>query len=116
MMAKQSGQRPRHGKGTVTLPGGATREFTVGPDVDLEREVVHDRGGNRIDQAYVDAAVRDIDRYVGRPSLTSKGVRSPQIGVRLPAALKAALEARAKREGKSPSEIARVAIEQYVAS
>lgn len=44
-------------------------------DIGLDAEEIHDRRGNRIDQAYVDAAVEHVHRTVGRPSLT-RGHRS----------------------------------------
>jgi predicted HicB family RNase H-like nuclease len=86
-----------------------------GPDVDLEREDVRDIKGARIDEQYVREAVENVHRQIaGRPSLTAPGKHSPQIAVRLPEALHAAIEARARREGKSVSAIAREAIEQYL--
>lgn len=99
------------------------KAYTVGPDVDLEKEDVRDTAGNRVDEAYVDRVVEDVHahleaqgRRIGRPSLTKPGTRSPSVAVRLPEALKAAVEARAAREGKRPSEVVRDALEQYLAS
>lgn len=51
----------------------------------------------------------------GRPSL-SKGHTSPQVTFRLPAKLRAKAEARAAREGKTLSALAREAMERYLAS
>lgn len=85
-----------------------------GPDVDLQHEDVRDSKGARIDADYVERAVEDVHRVVGRPSLTAPGRRSPQIAVRLPEAIRAAVAARAEREGKSVSELAREAIEAYL--
>lgn len=89
-----------------------------GPDVDLEQEDVRDSKGARIDDEYVRRAVEDVRRHqtAGRPSLTGPGERSPSIAVRVPEAVRAAMQARAKREGKSVSEVAREAIEAYLES
>src|SRR5690606_18963427 len=80
-----------------------------GPDVDLEKEDIRDDRGNRIDADYVRRAVENVHKHArsGRPSLTAPGRQSPQVGVRLPEALRAAAEARAKREGKSVSALMR---------
>lgn len=85
-----------------------------GPDVDLEAEEIRDSKGARIDQEYVERAVEDVHRAMGRPSLTAPGQHSPAIAVRLPAALRAAVRARAEREGKSVSEIMREAVQSYI--
>ncbi|MGW4642038.1 ribbon-helix-helix protein, CopG family [Sphaerisporangium sp. NPDC004334] len=83
-------------------------------DVDLEAEEIYDRRGNRIDQAYVDAAVEHVHRTVGRPSLGASGDRSPQVTFRLSAEEKAAAKALAEREGKTVSQLAREAFAQYM--
>src|SRR5258706_13327240 len=56
--------RPRKVK--IRWPDGSTREATVGPDVDLETEIVLDSRGRRIDDAYVEGAVADALAKVGR--------------------------------------------------
>ncbi|GGL14276.1 hypothetical protein Sme01_06500 [Sphaerisporangium melleum] len=45
-------------------------------DVDLDAEEILDRRGNRIDRAYVDAAVDHVRRTVGRVPLRASGRRS----------------------------------------
>lgn len=87
------------------------------PDVDLSREVVRDRKGRRITNDYVDRAVEDVQRKLGRgrPSLTGKLSPSPQVTFRLPPQLRTKAEARAKKEGKRVSEVAREALERYLA-
>lgn len=97
---------------------GPPYTIAPGPDVDLEKEDIRDLKGNRIDQDYVDRAVENVHRHLatgGRPSLTAPGQLSPQVAVRLPEALKAAAEAKAKREGKSVSAVIREALEEYLA-
>jgi hypothetical protein len=51
----------------------------------------------------------------GRPSLTGRRGRSPQVTFRLSPRLRAATEKRAAREGKRVSDVAREALEQYLA-
>lgn len=90
--------------------------FEPGPDIDLSKEVVGDRSGRRITQAYVDRAVREVHEQMGRgrPSLTGRAAPSPQVTFRLPPELRAKAEARAKREGKRVSDVAREALERYL--
>lgn len=89
-----------------------------GPDVDLARKVVRDSRGRRITQDYVDRAVADVHAKTGRgrPSLTGQATQSPQVTFRLAPELRAKAEARAKREGKRISEVAREALERYLVS
>ena len=54
-------------------------------------------------------------RRVGRPSLGRAGGVSPRVNVRMSPTLHARANRRAKREGKTLSEIAREALERYVA-
>jgi len=65
----------------------AGKKYVAGPYVDLEKEVVCDKKGRRIDQAYVDRVIESADavRPPGRPTLSGKPGASPQIAVRLPA-------------------------------
>ncbi|GGQ02408.1 ribbon-helix-helix protein, CopG family [Streptosporangium pseudovulgare] len=83
-------------------------------DVDLDAEEIYDRQGNRIDRAYVDAAVAHVRRSVGRPSLSAPGERSPQVTFRLTAEEKNAAKALAEREGKTVSQLAREAFARYI--
>ena len=70
-------------------------------------------------EALADEAERgyDLDKAirvtVGRPSLGTKGA-SPRVQVRVDPALAKALRARARKEHRSVSEIARTALRQYV--
>jgi hypothetical protein len=54
-------------------------------------------------------------RYVGRPSLGPKGL-SPRVSLRVPPDLYKAAWARADKEGKSLSELAREAFNRYMDS
>lgn len=55
-------------------------------------------------------------RYVGRPSLSPlpAGVHSPRVSVRLPKESFQLLQARAAREDRRVSDVAREAIEAYI--
>lgn len=70
-------------------------------------------------EALADEAERgyDLDRAirvtVGRPSLGAKGA-SPRVQVRVDPGLADALRERARKEHRSVSEIARVALQEYV--
>lgn len=92
--------------------------YTLGPDIDLDEEVVTDRQGRRITEArarqIADETLEKMGR--GRPSLAGRGGRSPQITFRLPAKLRAKAQRRAEREGKHVSDVAREALERYLAS
>ena len=96
----------------------AKYELADGRDADLKREDLRDRHGRRITPDYVRRAVADVHERTGRgrPSLTGKAKSSPQVTFRLPPALRAKAEARAKREGKRVSAVAREALERYLTS
>lgn len=53
-------------------------------------------------------------KRVGRKSLAGSRGSSPRVNFRMTAELQARAQARAEREGKTVSEIAREALEQYV--
>ena len=93
-------------------------KYTVasGKDVDLDREEIRDRRGRRITPEYVERAVADVHQNIGRgrPSLSGLAQESPQVTFRLTPALRAKAEARAKREGKRVSQVAREALERYL--
>ena len=91
-------------------------ELADGPDIDLTREVVSDRNGRRITDAYVRRAVDASHRQLGRgrPSLTGQSTPSPQVTFRLPPELRAEAAELAARDGKRVSEVARQALEEYV--
>jgi hypothetical protein len=92
-------------------------ELAPGPDVDLQRGDIRDRKGRRITEGYVDAAVADVHARPGRgrPSLSAAGRRSPQVTFRLPSELREQAEAQARDEGTKVSDVARKALEEYLA-
>ena len=90
-------------------------KYTLGPDVDLDKEVVFDTNGRRITEARARQIARQThDLVVGRPSLSSPGVHSPEIKARVPLKLKKSLQREAKRRGQTSSELVRQAIEEFL--
>lgn len=110
---------PRKQPRTVPVkgPDGQTCQYEVGPDVDLEREIVRDSRGRRITAEYVQRVVEDTQRVLrGRPSLSTPGAESPQLRVRVPEALYGQLEEAAGERHVSRSVIVREALESYFAA
>lgn len=91
-------------------------KYTVGPDVDLGEEDVRLEDGTRLTPEIAEEMAEDALRQVraGRPSLTGRGGRSPQVSFRVPASLRDAAERQARREGKSVSQLAREVLERYL--
>lgn len=86
--------------------------------VDLDVEVVRDSRGRRITEAdaarIAEETLAQVGRRPGRPSLTAAGQRSPQIAFRVSADVRRLAEELAAAEGRTVSELARHALEQYV--
>jgi len=101
----------------MVVPAGYSIEER---EIDLEHEVMRDSRGRRVDAEYVQAAVRNVQEHLddkgGRPSLSGAAAKSPQITFRVREEIKAAVEARAIREGTTVSALARDALERYIAS
>jgi hypothetical protein len=91
-------------------------KYKLGPDIDLDRDVVLDNRGERITEErareIAEHALEQVRR--GRPSLTGSGRRSPLVSFRVPADLAVRAVELAEREGKSISELGREALRQYV--
>jgi predicted HicB family RNase H-like nuclease len=88
-------------------------------EIDLERDDVRDSQGRRIDADYVDRAVADVHARRGRRPLgddTSTAGHSPQVSFRVPEQTRRRAEERARAEGRSVSEVAREALERYLAT
>lgn len=89
-----------------------------GGSIDLDVEEVHLADGTRL----TEARARDLAQEVlhasgrGRPSLSAPGQRSPQLRLSIPKQLRDGLKARADTEERSVSEVAREALERYLAS
>lgn len=97
-----------------------TRVRITGPEVDLSREVLVDSQGRRVDQAYVDEALaeveEDVRRRAGRPSLTGTSEHSPHVTFRVTPEMKARAEAAAVEQGITVSALARLALERYLSA
>lgn len=92
--------------------------YVVGPDVDLDSEVVLDKHGRRITEERARELAEEAVRTVraGRPSLTAPGERSPEVKAQVPADLRQRLADEAERRGTTTSELVRRALEEYLAS
>ena len=89
------------------------RKYIVGPDVDLDFEVVLLPDGTRLTNKLAAKMARDAIKQVrGRPSLTAVAVESPQLKVRVPVKLKKAIEKEAKRRGETTSTIVREVLQE----
>jgi hypothetical protein len=71
-----------------------------------------DTSGELTERQY--ASFVTTGRAAGRPSLTSAGVHSPQITVRLPEPTNSRLEGYAKHTGRRRSQIIRDALDNYL--
>jgi hypothetical protein len=89
------------------------RKIVVGPDVDLNAEVVLLPDGTRLTNKLAAKMARDAIKQVrGRPSLTAVAVESPQLKVRVPVKLKKAIDKEAKRRGETTSTIVREVLQE----
>ena len=92
----------------------------VGPDIDLEKEVILDSKGRRVDQSYIEQAMQEVEeelaKRAGRPSLTGTSAHSPHVSFRIPPELKARAEEAARERGTTVSKLAREAFEAFLAS
>jgi predicted HicB family RNase H-like nuclease len=91
------------------------RKYKMGPDVKTE-EKIYDSKGNLIDENYIERAVEDVHRQLGRgrPSLTAPGKTSPEIKARVPAELKRRVQQAARERGESLSDFIRGALERQL--
>lgn len=87
-----------------------TAETVVGPDIDLDQEIIVSRSGQRLTEAAADAISASRG---GRPSLGAGG-SSPQVAFRIPSELRERAERLAAVEGRSLSAIAREQLERYL--
>ncbi len=95
----------------------AKEKYTIGRYVDLDKEVVLDTNGRRITEARARQIAKEVHEFaVGRPSLSSPGVHSPEVKARVPMKLKKSLQREAKRRGVTSSALVRQAIEEFLRS
>ena len=94
------------------------REYTLGPDIDLDKEVVLDSSGVRITEAraqdLAEYVIQEYEKQPGRPSLTGKSQHSPQISFRVPESLAKRAEELAVKQGKTVSQLGREALVRYL--
>ena len=94
-------------------------EYVFGPDINLDEEIVLDGNGQRITEAraqeIAEQTIAEVYRRRGRPSLSEEGEVSPRLSFRVPEQLQTRIEQRAEQEGRPVSEIARDALELYLA-
>jgi predicted HicB family RNase H-like nuclease len=96
----------------------AMSKYRVLPDVDLAAADVRDSKGRRMTEEYAERAAAEALESIGRgrPSLTGAKVPSPQVTFRVTPELRARAAAEAARQGRRVSDVARDALEQYLAS
>lgn len=94
------------------------KEYRDRGTIDLDKVDVRLPDGTRLTEGRAQELAEEIHQGVqaGRPSLTEAGVHSPQLRFAVPADLKARLRSRAEAEHRTPSAIAREALERYLAS
>jgi hypothetical protein len=92
------------------------KKYELGPDIDLDAEEIYEPDGTRLTEERAEQLAADTLQTVrGRPSLTGAGQHSPRVSFRLPAAERELAERIARQEGKTVSELAREALERYLA-
>ena len=93
-------------------------DVTDAGSIDVDVEDVRLADGIRLTEAGAHELVEQVLRTSprGRPSLTAPGRRSPQLRLTVPEQLRDGLRVRADAEHRSVSELAREAIERYLAS
>ena len=102
----------------VRLPDGVA-SVTEESDFDSSVDVVRDPSGRSYDDAYLDELADEAERLGppqvrrGRPPLGARsGVQSPRLSTRVPQDVDDAVRAAADREGVTPAQWLREAIEQ----
>ena len=101
---------------SVMMPDGTRVPIESIEEVNLDVDEYY-YGGERLTEARAEEIAREIARRHGlkggRPPLDPAG--SERIGFRVPADLHARLKARAKADHRSESQVAREALERYLA-
>jgi hypothetical protein len=94
------------------------KDYEVGPDIDLDVEVVLDADGSRITESRAQEIAKEAiaEYYAGRPSLSTPRQQSPELKARVPVELRDRVQEEAKRRGITQSELLREALEQFLAS
>jgi hypothetical protein len=90
----------------------------IGPDIDLDKEEVYLSDGTRLTEAEAEAFSKRVltkARGRGRPSVSDVAVRTPNLTVRVPPDVRAALERIAKAQGRRLADVSRDALAEYAA-
>ncbi|MGH3277015.1 MAG: hypothetical protein ACRDNZ_22145 [Streptosporangiaceae bacterium] len=98
-----------------TQPPRTTPDTPIGPDVDLDRDDIRLADGTRLTQQVAEQIAEQVRRAPGRPSLSGEAAVSPQIAFRVSPAVRDRAAAVASAEHKTVSDLARDALEQYLA-
>lgn len=88
----------------------------LGEDIDLDVEDVRLKNGTRLTNKRAEQIAEDVlRRRRGRPSLTGDAQTSPRVSFRIPEQLRRIADERARREGRTVSDLAREALEHFLA-
>ena len=100
-------------KDEVTISGV---KYIVGPDIDLDVEIVLDKRGRRITEARAAQLSRQALREFAAMQEIEKGVKRVNVGIkaRVPQGMKDKLDREAKKLGVTPSVLIRQALEEYL--
>jgi hypothetical protein len=91
-------------------------DYQLGEDIDLDVEDVRLKDGTRLtNERAHEIAEETLGRSRGRPSLTGATETSPRVSFRIPEQLRRTADERARREGRTVSDLAREALERYLA-
>jgi hypothetical protein len=87
----------------------------IGPDIDLDKEEVRTADGRRLTEELArQIAEEAIARHRGRPSVTGRRERTPNLTVRVAPQTREALEAIARDQGRRLADVSRDALDEYV--
>jgi len=91
-------------------------KYVLGPDIDLDVEVVLDKRGRRITEARAAQLSRQALREFAAMQEIEKGVKQVNVTIRarVPQSMKDKLDREAKKLGVTPSALIRQALEEYL--
>jgi hypothetical protein len=87
----------------------------IGQDIDLDVEEVHTEDSRRLTEKLAQHVAEEaMARHRGRPSVTGRQERTPNLTVRVAAETRDALEAIAHAQGRRLADVSRDALDEYV--
>jgi hypothetical protein len=87
----------------------------IGRDIDLDEEEVYAADGQRLTEEVAQQIAEEaIARHRGRPSVTGRPERTPNLTVRVAVETRDALEAIAQAQGRRLADVSRDALDEYV--